>query len=183
MNFESLVADVRQKMQPYLYKGQEVAVVSMETAKAANVIVVDSVQTLFKSNVAVGKDLVSKAQESFEKARLDGLKAVMSAPMSYVPDSRDTVVGAYADSVMVLSKTGDKLAKVAIKGYEGVSKKLSTAPKKASNKRSATKSAAPTKKASPAKKSAPKSAASGSTAAAPRKRGRPRKAATTTPAS
>lgn len=124
MKVDALVADVCEYVQPWVSKSQVAALKSLEVAKQANGIFVDGVQTLFKSNLAVGKDLASKAQESFERARLDGLKAVISSPLSYVPEGREEVLSAYSESLSLLTSTGDKIAKVALKGYEGVSKTL-----------------------------------------------------------
>ncbi|MGH8517008.1 MAG: phasin family protein [Panacagrimonas sp.] len=116
--------DVKGAVEPFVAKGQDVVTVSLETFKQANTVVVEGVQELFKTNVDAGKDLFAAAQTSFEKARTDGLKAVASKPIEYIPDGREVVVAAYKDSFSIVSKTGEELFSVVKKGYEDVAAKL-----------------------------------------------------------
>jgi hypothetical protein len=124
MGVETIVNDVKGAVEPYVAKGQDVVTVSFETFKQANTVVVEGVTELFKTNVDAGKDLFAAAQTSFEKARTDGLKAVASKPIEYIPDGRDVVVAAYKDSFSIVTKTGEELFSVVKKGYEDVAAKL-----------------------------------------------------------
>lgn len=125
MGVETIVNDVKGAVEPYVAKGQDVVTLSFEAFKQANTVVVEGVQELFKTNVDAGKDLFAAAQTSFEKARTDGLKAVASKPIEYIPDGRDVVVAAYKDSFSIVAKTGEELLGVVKKGYEDVTAKLS----------------------------------------------------------
>ena len=124
MGVETIVNDVKGAVEPYMVKGQDVVTLSYETFKQANTVVVEGVQELFKTNVDAGKDLFAAAQTSFEKARTDGLKAVATKPIEYIPDGRDVVVAAYKDSFSIVTKTGEELLSVVKKGYEDVAAKL-----------------------------------------------------------
>lgn len=124
MNVETIVSDVKGAVEPYVAKGQDVVTVSFETLKQANAIVVEGVQDLFKTNVDAGKDLLSAAQASFEKAKTDGLKAVASKPVEYLPLGKDVVIAAYKDSFSIVTKTGEELVSVVKKGFEDVTAKL-----------------------------------------------------------
>lgn len=124
MGVETIVSDVKGAVEPFVAKGQDVVTVSFETIKQANTVVVEGVQELFKTNVDAGKDLFAAAQTSFEKARTDGLKAVASKPIEYIPDGREVVVAAYKDSFSIVTKTGEELFSVVKKGYEDVAAKL-----------------------------------------------------------
>jgi hypothetical protein len=125
MGVETIVNDVKGAVEPYVAKGQDVVTLSFETLKQANVIVVDGVQELFKTNVDAGKDLFAAAQTSFEKAKTDGLKAVAAKPIEYIPVGKDVVVAAYKDSFSIVTKTGEELISVVKKGFEDVTAKLS----------------------------------------------------------
>ncbi len=125
MKVETIVKDVKGAVEPYMIKGQDMVTVSVETVKQANTIVVDSVQTLFKNNVNAGKDLISVAQSSFEKAKAAGVKEVASKPVEYLPEGKDLIVDAYKDSYSIVTKAGEQLVTVVRKGFEDVSAKLS----------------------------------------------------------
>lgn len=124
MGVESIVSDVKGAVEPYVAKGQDVVTLSFETFKHANTVVVEGVQGLFKTNVVAGKDLFAAAQTSLEKARIDGIKAVATKPIEYLPDGRELVIAAYKDSFSIVTKTGEELFGVVKKGYEGVAAKL-----------------------------------------------------------
>ena len=124
MNVETLVNDVKTRADVVVTRGQEAIEVGVETIKAANAIIVDGVQTLVQTQVAAGKELIELAQASFEKAKTDGVKAVAANPIAYLPEGKDTVVGAYNDSVKTVSKAGDQLAKTFSTGYETITAKI-----------------------------------------------------------
>lgn len=126
MNVETIVSDVKGAVEPYVAKGQDVVSLSFETLKQANSIVVEGVQELLKTNVDAGKDLISAAQSSFEKARADGLKAVATKPVDYFPVGKDVVIAAYKDSFSIVTKTGEELYGVVKKGFEDVTAKLTS---------------------------------------------------------
>ena len=153
MNVESIVSDVKGKVEPIVAKGQEVVQTGFETLKSANTIVVEGVQTLVKSNVEAGKDLFAAAQTSFEKAKADGIKTVAANPVAYLPEGKERVISAYNDSVSVVTKASDELVKTFKQGYEAinatitgqapvVAKAKSTAKKVASKAKKVAKAAA-----------------------------------------
>lgn len=125
MNVDTIVKDVKGRVEPYVAKGQEVVSVSVDTLKQANSVVVDGVQSLVKTQVEAGKDLLAAVQTSFNKVKADGIKAVAAAPIEYLPDGRERVLSAYNDSVTVVTKAGDQVAKIVKKGFSTVSGTLS----------------------------------------------------------
>ncbi|HSW13009.1 MAG TPA: phasin family protein [Solimonas sp.] len=116
--------DVKARGEVVVARGQEVVESGFETLKAANAIVVEGVKSLVDTNVAAGKDLLAVAQTSLSKAKTDGVKAVASNPVAYLPEGKDRVVAAYNDSVAVVTKTGDELVKTLKQGYEVISAKI-----------------------------------------------------------
>ncbi|MGH8456762.1 MAG: phasin family protein [Stenotrophobium sp.] len=151
MNVETIVNDVKGRVEPIVAqgkevvaKGQEVVLAGFETLKTANGIVVEGVQTLVKTNVEAGKDLFAAAQTSFEKAKADGLKTVAANPVAYLPEGKDRVISAYNDTVELVTKTGDELVKTFKQGFETINAKITgeavvVAKAKATVKKAATK--------------------------------------------
>lgn len=136
MKIENLISDVRSRVQPYLQRGQLAASVSLDLARNANGVVSDGVLTLCKTQRAAGRALVDEAQQRLERARVDGLKAVISAPLSYLPEGRETLGQALEQSRTVIDQTGDKLATIARRGYLRVSETLQgEAPKRRAPRR------------------------------------------------
>ncbi len=146
MNVESIVSDVKGKVEPIVAKGQEVVQAGFETLKTANGIVVEGVQTLVKSNVEAGKDLFAAAQTSFEKAKADGIKTVASNPVAYLPEGKERVISAYNDSVSLVTKTSDELVKTFKSGFDTINATISGQPVVAKAKSTAKKVAAKAKK-------------------------------------
>ena len=139
MSVETLVSDVKTRADVVVTRGQEVLEVGVDTIKTANTIVIEGVQELVQTNVEAGKELAALTQASFEKVKADGLKAVAADPIAYVPDTKSTVVAAYKDSLKVVTKTGDELAKTLKKGATSITatvqgKKVVTKAKKAAKK-------------------------------------------------
>lgn len=128
MNVETIVNDVKGRVEPILAQGQEVVLAGFETLKAANGIVVEGVQVLVKTQLEAGKDLFAVAQTSFEKAKTDGIKAVAANPVAYLPEGKERVLSAYNDTVAVVTKTGDELVKTFKQGYETISAKIAGEP-------------------------------------------------------
>lgn len=125
MNVETIVSDVKGAVQPYVSKGQDAVTVSFETIKQANTIVVEGVQDLFKTQLDAGKNLYTAAQTSFEKVRTDGVKAVVTKPVDYLPEGKDVIVEAYKQTLTIVTKAGEELYDVVKKGLGDVSAKLS----------------------------------------------------------
>lgn len=155
MNVENIVSDVKARAEVVAAKGQEIVETGVEALKAANAVVVEGVQSLLQTNVAAGKDLLAAVQESLNKAKTDGIKAVATNPIAYVPEGKDRILAAYNDNVAVVSKTSDELVKALKQGYESLSAKLAAeqaaadasvvveaAPKKTAKKGSSKKKAA-----------------------------------------
>lgn len=128
MSFETIVNDVKTRADVVVTRGQEVVEVSVETLKAANTIVVEGMHALVETNVAAGKELASLVQASLEKAKTDGIKAVAANPVAYLPEGLSTVTGAYTESVKLVSKTGEELAKTLKSGVEGIAAKIQGEP-------------------------------------------------------
>lgn len=124
MNVETIVSDVRNRADVVVTRGQEVVEAGLETLKAANAIVVESVQTLVETNVTVTKELFGLAQASLEKAKTDGIKAVATNPVAYLPEGKVVVVSAYTDSLSVVTKAGDDLARTFKQGFEVITAKV-----------------------------------------------------------
>jgi hypothetical protein len=148
MNIEKAVKEVQDRLETVGERSQDVAKVSLKTLKAANEIVVAGVQDIVTVQTSAAKDLYTAGKESFDKAVAAGLVAVVKAPVEYIPDGRDTIVGAFNDTVDTVTKTGEKLAKVAKSGYEGIAASIQgkrtrkAATKKAVRKVAATAAAA-----------------------------------------
>lgn len=124
MNVDMIVNDVKGAVEPYVAKGQDAVTLSFETIKQANTIVFDGVQDLFRTNLDAGKGLYTAAQSSYEKIRADGVKAVVSKPVAYVPEGRELVVGACKQSLTIVTKAGEELYGVARKGLGDLGAKL-----------------------------------------------------------
>jgi hypothetical protein len=148
MDVQAIVNDLKGKAQPYVSKGQKVVNASVTTLKQANGIVASGVESLAKTQFEAGKDLFAAAQSSFAKAKADGIKAVAASPATYLPEGRERVLSAYNDSVVVVSKTSEKLTKVLKLGVASVTGKgtrparkspAKTAPKKTAARKSARK--------------------------------------------
>lgn len=128
MNVESIVNDVKGRVEPIVARGQDVVFSGFEVLKSANGIVVDGFTGVYKANYEAGKTLFGAAQTSFEKIKTDGIKAVASNPVSYLPEGKDTLVGAFNQSYDVFVKTGDELVKTVKQGVETLSAKIKGEP-------------------------------------------------------
>jgi hypothetical protein len=141
MTFEKAVKEVQGTLETVGERSQGVAKVSLKTLKAANGIVVEGVQDIVTAQTAAAKDLYTAGKQSFDKAVAAGLVAVVKSPVEYIPDGRDTIVGAFNETVDTLTRTGEKLAKVAKTGYKDVTLTIQGKPLKKAARR--TKKAAP----------------------------------------
>lgn len=150
MDVETIVNDVKGRVEPIMAKGQEVVETGFETLKSANAIIVEGVQTLVQTNVAAGKDLFAAAQTSFEKAKTDGLKTVAANPVAYLPEGKDVVVAAYNDTVSLVSKTSDELVQTLKEGFDSINATLTGKPAVAKVKATVKKAASKAKKAAKA---------------------------------
>jgi hypothetical protein len=128
MDVQTIVNDVKGRVEPYVAKGQEVVTLSVDTFMKAKPVVVDGVQTLVKTQIEAGKDLITAVQGSYEKAKAAGFKAVAASPVEYLPAGKERVISAYNDTVSVVTKASDELVKIVKEGYESVSAKLTGAP-------------------------------------------------------
>lgn len=124
MSVEAIVNDVKSRADVVMTRGQAALEVGVDTLTAANTIVVEGVQELVHTNVGAGKELATLVQASVSKAKTDGLKAVAANPVAYLPEGKSTVVAAYTDSLKVVTKTGDELAKTLKSGVESISAKI-----------------------------------------------------------
>jgi len=124
MTFEKAVKEVQGRLETVGERSQDVAKVSLKTLKAANQIVIAGVQDIVTAQTAAAKDLYAASKQSFDKAVAAGLVAVVKSPIEYLPEGKDTIVGAINETVETITKTGEKLVKVAKNGYEGVAASL-----------------------------------------------------------
>lgn len=127
MNLQSVVEEVKGRVETISTTGQKVAEISLDSLKQAGDIVVESFQTLVTDNTAAAKEIYSAALSSFEKAKTDGLKAVAAAPISYLPTT-ELVVAPFSNSVNVVSKTGDELYQVVKTGFSTIQAQLAGKP-------------------------------------------------------
>lgn len=148
MNLQTVVSDVKTRVDSLTAHGQEIAKALPGTFKQANEILVSGVQTLVKTETTNAKDLLETVKAGLEKAKTDGLKAVVADPVSYLPE-KDKFVSAFNDTVELVTKTGDELYQTLKSGF------VPAAPKKAAH-HAAKKPAA--KKARAPKKAAAKAA-------------------------
>ena len=124
MTFEKAVKEVQGRLETVGERSQDVAKVSLKTLKAANEIVIAGVQDIVTAQAAAAKDLFAASKQSIDKAVAAGLVAVVKSPIEYLPEGKDTIVGAINETVETITKTGEKLVKVAKNGYEGVAASL-----------------------------------------------------------
>jgi gas vesicle protein len=144
MSLQTVVDDVKGRVETLTSQGQKVAQISLETLKQTGEIVADKFQVLVKTESAAAKELYTSAKLGLDKALADGLKAVAAAPISYLPP-KDKFVTVYTDTVTLVSTTGDAVYKTLKTGFttiqaeilgETVEKKVK-APKKAAAKKAA----------------------------------------------
>jgi hypothetical protein len=140
MSLQTVVDDVKGRVETLTSQSQKVAQISLDTLKQTGEIVVDKLQELVKTESEAAKELYSVTKLSFDKAIADGFKAFAAAPISYLPP-KDKFVTVYTDTVTLVSATGDELYKTLktgfssiqaeLKGEAPVVKKVKTAAKKA----------------------------------------------------
>lgn len=139
MTFDKAVNEVKDRLEIVGERSQDVAKVSLKALKAANEIVIAGVQDVVTAQTAAAKDLYAASKQSFDKAVAAGLVAVVSSPIEYLPEGKDTIVGAFNETVETVTKTGEKLVKVVKTGYENVAATIAGKPLKARAKKSARK--------------------------------------------
>lgn len=119
MNLQTVVDDVKGRVEGLSNQSQKMAQVSISTLKQANEVVTDNVRSLFQGNTDVARDLYASARSGFEKARADGVKAVVADPISYLPP-RDKFFDAFKDNRSIVVKTGDDLVKLVKEGISAI---------------------------------------------------------------
>lgn len=127
MNLQTVVEDVKGRVELLSTHGQKVAEISIGSLKQAGEIVAGTFQTLVSDNTSAAKEIYSAALTGFEKAKADGLKAIATKPVSYLPTT-DLVVGPFQNTVTVVSKSGDKLYRVAKTSLTTIQAQLSGKP-------------------------------------------------------
>ena len=156
MNLQSVVEDVKGRVETISGQGQKVAEISIDSLKQAGDVVVGGYKSLVSENTTAAKEIYSAAVSSFEKAKADGLKAIAADPISYLP-ATGTLKAPFSQTVTVVSRTGEELYKVVKTGVETIQAQLSgKAPsvkvaKVAKAAKSTTKKAAATVKKAAAK--------------------------------
>lgn len=123
MSLQTVVDDVKGRVETLTSQGQKVAQISLDVIKQANGIVVDKFQALVKVETDAAKELFTVAKASLDKARADGFKAVTAAPISYLPP-KDKFVTVYTDTVTLLSSAGDEVYKTLKSGFTSIQGEL-----------------------------------------------------------
>ena len=119
MSLQTVVDDVKGRVETLTTQGQKVAQISLDTLKQTGEIVVDKIQELVKTESEAAKDLYAAAKLGLDKAIADGFKAVAAAPISYLPP-KDKFVTVYNDTVTLVSATGDELYKTLKTGFSSI---------------------------------------------------------------
>jgi hypothetical protein len=127
MNLQSVVDEVKGHVENFSAHGQKVAEISLDSLKQAGDVVVETVQTLVKDSTALASDLYSSALTSFEKAKSDGIKAVVADPIAYLPP-KEPIFKTFNHTVTIVTKSGDELFKVAKTGFSSIQAELSGKP-------------------------------------------------------
>jgi len=127
MSLQSVVEDVKGRVETLSGHGQKVAEISIDSLKQAGDVVVGGYKSLVSDNMAAAKEIYSAAVSSFEKAKTDGLKAVAADPISYLPTT-DTLTAPFSQTVTVVSRTGEELYKVVKTGVETIQAQLTGKP-------------------------------------------------------
>lgn len=147
MKFDTVVNDVKDVLEDAGSRAQGAAEVSLKTLKQANEIVIAGVQDVVEVQAEAGKALIEAGKASLEKAKSAGLVAVAQSPIEYLPETKDTVVSAFDESLKIATKTGEQLAKVFKTGYSNAAKKISGRPVKKTVRKVARKAAKTTEAA------------------------------------
>ena len=162
MNLQTVVNDLKSRMDTLTTHGQEVVKVLPDTLKQANDIFLHGFDSLVKSETAGAKKLFKSAKAGFEKARIDGFMAVVASPVEYLPP-RDRLFDVFSDTVDIFSKTGDELYKTFRASLVPAKKPARTRKRKATTARGKTATA---KKAAASRKPRKTTAASKKTTSA-----------------
>lgn len=128
MDFMEAMTEVKDRLETAGEQAQRVAKASLKTLKAANVVVLDGMQGLVKTQTEVAKNLLEAGKQGLEKARTAGLVAVAQNPSEYFPDGREALANAFSDSIETLTKTRGKLFKVIKLGYTNVAATVAGKP-------------------------------------------------------
>ncbi len=142
MSLQTVVEDVKGRVETLTTQGQKVAQISLDTLKHTGEIAADKFQALVKTQSEAAKGIYAEAKAGFDKAVADGLKAVAAAPISYLPP-KDKFVTVYNETVTLVSTTSDELYKALKSGFDSIQaeikgeaapvvKKVKAAAKKAS---------------------------------------------------
>ncbi|MDB5976112.1 MAG: hypothetical protein JWR07_2872 [Nevskia sp.] len=123
MSLQTVVDDVKGRVETLTTQGQKVAQISLDTLKQSGEIVADKFQTLVKTESAAAKELYTVTKLSFDKAIADGFKAFTAAPISYLPP-KDKFITVYTDTVTLVSATGDELYKTFKTGFSSIQAEL-----------------------------------------------------------
>jgi hypothetical protein len=119
MSLQTVVDDVKGRVETLTNQGQKVAQISFDTLKHTGEIAADKFQALVKTQSEAAKGIYADAKAGFDKAFADGFKAVAAAPVSYLPP-KDKFVTVYNETVTLVSTTGDELYKALKSGFDSI---------------------------------------------------------------
>lgn len=117
MNIESTVKTVKARANTLSARGQNVARISFKTLSEANGVVIEGVQALFKGNTEAVREIIEQTRTGVDKARADGVRAVIGAPLQYLPPRKE-FIGVLVDNRNAVVKTGEDLIKLMRKGFD-----------------------------------------------------------------
>ena len=123
MSLQTVVDDVKGRVETLTSQGQKVAQISLDTLKQTGEIVADKFQELVKTESAAAKELYSVTKLSFDKAVADGFKAFTAAPISYLPP-KDKFITVYSDTISLVTSTSDEVYKTLKTGFSSIQAEL-----------------------------------------------------------
>jgi hypothetical protein len=165
MNIESVVNDVKTRFEDVSNRAQGVAELSVDTVKKANKIVAPTIQSIFEKQTDAARELFEGGKASVSRVRNDGLKAVASNPVEYLPQGRSIFVDAFSSSLELTNKAGNELAEVLRKAYEDALARINGKEAKAAAKKTARKASGAARKTARKSSTAARKTASKTTGA------------------
>jgi hypothetical protein len=141
MSLQTVVEDVKGRVETLTAQGQKVAQISLDTLKQSGEIVAGKFQVLVKTESDAAKDLYAAAKLGLDKALADGIKAVAAAPIGYLPPKAKFIT-VYNETVTIVGKTGDELYKTLKTGFSSIQAEITGTPVPVKKVKAATKKAA-----------------------------------------
>lgn len=119
MSIQTMVNGVKGRVDGLACQGQNALSHSIRSFREGGEIVRDGLQNLIEGHTQALRDIVDSTKSGFDRARSDGLRAVVSSPVRYLPP-KDGFIDLFAGTADVFSRTGDRLIKTVTGGLAGV---------------------------------------------------------------